>query len=74
MHDKLNQFMNEIISIFMMLMLLLALVSGPERATEEEVASPLPVSVTKASKVATEPLRRSADGGRRLFEFFEILD
>ena len=71
MHDKLNQFMNEIISIFMMLMLLLALVSGPERATEEEVASPLPVSVTKASKVATEPLRRPADGGRRLFELLD---
>ncbi len=71
MHDKLNQFMNEIISIFMMLMLLLALVSGPERATEEEVASPLPVSVTKASKVATEPLRRPADGGRRLFKVLD---
>ena len=74
MHNKLDQFTNEIISIFMMLMLFLALMSGPDRGSDEELASPLPVSVTKASKVATEPLRRPADGGRRLFEFIELLN
>ncbi len=71
MDNKTNQFMNEIISIFIMLMLLLALVSGPDDVSDEELASPLPVSVTKASKVATEPLRRPADGGRRLFELLD---
>ncbi len=63
-----NKYVNEIISIFMMLMLVLALVVGQSRGADEARASAVSVSVTKASKVATEPLRRPADGGRRFFD------
>ncbi len=69
MSSKIDQYVNEIISIFMMLMLLLALVSSPRQDADadEDLIAPISVSVTKASKVATEPLRRPADSGRRLF-------
>ncbi len=71
MSSKIDQYVDEIISIFMMLMLLLALVSSPRQDADadadEDLIAPISVSVTKASKVATEPLRRPADSGRRLF-------
>ena len=63
-----NRYVNEIISIFMMLMLILALVAGQSRDVGEARASAVSVSVTNASKVATEPLRRPANGGRRIFD------
>ena len=70
MTQKMNQYTNEIISIFMMLMLCWALLAGPARDARGEALSAAPVSVPKASKVATEPLRRPANGGRRLFDPF----
>jgi hypothetical protein len=68
MDHRISQYLNEIISIFMMLMLCLAFLSSPGRGADDAGEAPVSVSVKKASKVATEPLRRPADGGRRFFD------
>jgi hypothetical protein len=68
MARQMQQYMNEIISIFMMLMLFLALASSPAEPNAKDEARPVSVSVKQASKVATEPLRRPTDGGRRLLD------
>jgi hypothetical protein len=59
---------NEIISLFVLLMMLVALVAGQSRGAPDGEAAAVSISVTKASKVATEPSRRPAPAGRRLFD------
>jgi hypothetical protein len=67
MPPRFNQYLNEIISIFMMLMMLLAFMAEQNRVSGANSAASISYSVTKASKVATEPSRRPPIGGRRLF-------
>ena len=68
MTQKTSQYINEITSIFMLLMMIWAFTDGHFRPQGEANAAAFSYSVTKASKVATEPLRRPAKGGRRLFD------
>ena len=67
MLQRYHQYLNEIISIFIMLMLFLAFIAEQDRLADLDEATSLSHSVTTASKVATEPVRRSPKGGRRLF-------
>ena len=67
MPHRFNQYLNEIISIFIMLMMLVAFVAEQDRAARLDDSASVPYSVNKASKVATESVRRSPEGGRRLF-------
>ena len=67
MSQRQNDYLNEIVSIFIMLMMFVAFMAGQGRQAGLDDAAAISYSVTKASKVATEPVRRSPKGGRRLF-------
>lgn len=63
-----SRLFGEIISIFMLLMLCLALIAGQARSAAEAHVRSFSDSVTNAGNVAAEPRRRSADAGPRLFD------
>jgi hypothetical protein len=67
MSPKYNQYMNEIISIFIMLLMLMAFTAEQSRVAKLDGATTIQSSVTTASKVATEHSRRSATSDRRFF-------
>ncbi len=68
MSHRISQHVNEIISLFVLLMMIVALVAGQSRGMSDDATAAVSISVTKASKVATEPLRRPAPVGRRFFD------
>jgi hypothetical protein len=68
MSQRSSHHVNEIISIFLLLMMLIALVAGQNRSAPDGAVAAVSISVTKASSVATEPSRRPAPAGRRLFD------
>ena len=67
MAQKITQYLNEIVSIFILLMMFVAFMAEQDRRAGLDDAAAASYSVTKASKVATEAVRRSPNGGRRLF-------
>jgi hypothetical protein len=68
MSQRISHHVNEIIGLFVLLMMIAALVAGQSRSAADDTTAAVSISVTKASTVATEPSRRPATAGRRLFE------